>query len=437
METNSPEIASVKQLLERKLCIPPYQRPYVWNERNVQELLSDLETAIDESKKYQGEFKYRVGSIILFKNKDKGLEEIVDGQQRCITLSLMAYAICKIRNKKGINGIPTIEVDKHYLFTSKSILNRNSQIHIQKNYHFIEDYLSQQDESYICNLGNALDKIVEVVVISVSELNEAFQLFDSQNSRGKALEPHDLLKAYHLREMKSDEYEMEFAVTKWESIPSEEISILFKEYLFRIIAWKRGEKSKTFTDQEIDTFKGITLDNGYSYAIRALKASPIFQIGEPFISGYDFFNMVSHYLELLKVVDKKIRSMNDINNILVNPEYTNSTGFRYAKTLFKCALLCYYDKFKSLNDNAVKKFFTWAMMLRVDKQSLAQISIENYAVGSENVNNTNCINVFYKIANARLEKDILCLQVAFPDTTGNSDKWKELLNQLKNLNHKE
>ena len=47
METNSPEIASVKQLLERKLCIPPYQRPYVWNERNVQELLSDLETAID------------------------------------------------------------------------------------------------------------------------------------------------------------------------------------------------------------------------------------------------------------------------------------------------------------------------------------------------------------------------------------------------------
>ena len=68
METNSPEIASVKQLLERKLCIPPYQRPYVWNERNVQELLSDLETAIDESKKYQGEFKYRVGSIILYKN---------------------------------------------------------------------------------------------------------------------------------------------------------------------------------------------------------------------------------------------------------------------------------------------------------------------------------------------------------------------------------
>ena len=30
---------------------------------------------------------------------------------------------------------------------------------------------------------------------------EAFQFFDSQNTRGKSLEPHDLLKSYHLREL--------------------------------------------------------------------------------------------------------------------------------------------------------------------------------------------------------------------------------------------
>lgn len=33
------------------------------------------------------------------------------------------------------------------------------------------------------------------------DISEAFQFFDSQNARGKALYPHDLLKAYHLREM--------------------------------------------------------------------------------------------------------------------------------------------------------------------------------------------------------------------------------------------
>jgi hypothetical protein len=38
---------------------------------------------------------------------------------------------------------------------------------------------------------------------------EAFQFFDSQNTRGKSLEPHDLLKSYHLREMTDLSAEME------------------------------------------------------------------------------------------------------------------------------------------------------------------------------------------------------------------------------------
>ena len=56
-----------------------------------------------------------------------------------------------------------------------------------------------------------------MVVIQVGKESEAFQLFDSQNTRGRALDPHDLLKAYHLREMQNDKYEMEYAVTKWEA----------------------------------------------------------------------------------------------------------------------------------------------------------------------------------------------------------------------------
>ena len=40
---------------------------------------------------------------------------------------------------------------------------------------------------------------VSVITMPQERLSEAFQLFDSQNNRGKSLEPHDLLKAYHLR----------------------------------------------------------------------------------------------------------------------------------------------------------------------------------------------------------------------------------------------
>ena len=59
--------------------------------------------------------------------------------------------------------------------------------------------------------------LVEVVLDNISE---AFQFFDSQNARGKDLEPHDLLKAFHLREMNnfSTEEERKKAVEKWESM---------------------------------------------------------------------------------------------------------------------------------------------------------------------------------------------------------------------------
>ena len=62
-------------------------------------------------------------------------------------------------------------------------------------------------------------------------MNEAFQLFDSQNTRGKALDPHALLKAYHLREMKDTPYEMVRAVEKWEAKEPKELRELFNLYL--------------------------------------------------------------------------------------------------------------------------------------------------------------------------------------------------------------
>ena len=82
-------------------------------------------------------------------------------------------------------------------------------------------------EAFNSALGNTL----EVVVLTVNELSEAFQLFDSQNTRGRELDPHDLLKAYHLREI-HDEDDMKCAVLKWESKEPKAIHELFNNYLF-------------------------------------------------------------------------------------------------------------------------------------------------------------------------------------------------------------
>lgn len=39
----------------------------------------------------------------------------------------------------------------------------------------------------------------------------------------------------------------------------------------------------------------------------------------------------------------------DLNNIL-NCKHNNSAGFYYAKNLFYCRILCYYDKFRNFEE---------------------------------------------------------------------------------------
>lgn len=73
------------------LSIPIYQRPYKWTARNAIQLLDDIIDAKNNNKE-----KYRVGTLILHKSKDNGQYDIVDGQQRIITFSLLLAALGKM-----------------------------------------------------------------------------------------------------------------------------------------------------------------------------------------------------------------------------------------------------------------------------------------------------------------------------------------------------
>lgn len=375
------EIKSINELLKMEIDIPDYQRPYKWTIQNIEELLGDISTAINQAGLYRTPFKYRVGTIILHEN-EHGIFDVVDGQQRIISFLLIKQCIetgvkCPISKKKFSNKI--------------------TQTNIHDNYMFIREWFSLKNKDDKKNFIRAFDEILEVVVISVEKVSEAFQLFDSQNTRGKSLDPHDLLKAYHLREMKKYPYEMEHAVTKWESKDTNQIRELFDLFLFPVWNWSRGLKSKPFTAKEIDTYKGIPESSTYSYARRASKAMPCFQITETFISGNDFFEMVDHYLYLIHDIKKEIFNNQDfaeIKSIICNGKEVSSikemdsvkygsAGFVYARNLFYCALLCYYDKFHNFDEMAVKKLFTWAFMIRVDMENLGFDSINKYAIGDD------------------------------------------------------
>ena len=75
----------VGELLGRKLRIPPYQRPYRWRPETAQALLDDIWRASTE----RPGTECALGSTILYRPADGDHYDVVDGQQRLITLSVL------------------------------------------------------------------------------------------------------------------------------------------------------------------------------------------------------------------------------------------------------------------------------------------------------------------------------------------------------------
>lgn len=396
------------------LAIPDYQRPYKWTKRNIEELLTDISRAIDESQKHSDGYKYRIGTILLHKSTD-GKLYIVDGQQRILSVVLICHYL-----------LPSF----HSELTDYPFSDITSKRNIRDNYLFIRQWFAIKEDSEKERFLDALKEVIEVIVITVKEVSEAFQLFDSQNSRGKPLYPHDLLKAYHLREMTSSLSEMEHAVKKWEDEKPTEIKELFSDYIFPIYNWSRKIKTDTFSEKHIDIFKGTDLKESYTYAMRAFKSSPFFQISEPFIAGHDFFEYVGHYILTLRDIKKELntnKAFSGFRDILND----KNPRLKYCKTLFYCALMSYYDRFHCFDEMAVLRLFTWSFMIRIDMQHLGYDTINKYAIGEYNQLYTNNISVFSIIANARKHTDISNLTIKCKCA---EKDWTELSTLLLKLN---
>lgn len=408
-------------LLNDNLAIPDYQRPYKWSTRNIEDLLTDISHAIDESKRHPSDYKYRIGTILLHEDSSNGRLYIVDGQQRVLSVALIILAL----NPEFKCGITNVK------FTHE-VTKKN----ISENLKFIRQWFALKSQDDKNSFLGALDTIIEVIVITVNEQSEAFQLFDSQNSRGKSLYPHDLLKAYHLREMSNNLFEMEHAVKMWEDVEPSEIKDLFKDFLFPICNWSQCRKSESFSEKHIDFFKGTDLAQAYTYALRAFRSSPYFQINEPFIAGWEFFNYVGHYLQLLLDIKRELTrddSYAQIRNVLKNEAFKRSTGFKYCVSLFYCSILCYFDRFHRFDRMAVTRLFTWAFMIRVDMEHLGFDSINKYAIGDWNQQYSNHIPMFSVIANARKHTDISNMSIKCRRNQSNTP-WYNLATELLNLN---
>ncbi|MBR0158218.1 MAG: DUF262 domain-containing protein [Clostridia bacterium] len=417
LQNRITQIENGKEPLGIVLRIPKYQRPYKWTGKNVNQLFDDILFAKNENKEI-----YRVGTLILHYDSKEKCHNIVDGQQRTISFALLLHAlgaepIAFMNQELTANPYNTHNVQNNY----RAILRRINGLTIESNKE-LREYIENN-----CEL---------IVVITENE-SEAFQFFDSQNARGKKLYPHDLLKAYHLREMNNyDVDQIEKVVKTWEDMNQRELSDLFTEYLYRLKEWINGNKALELDEHNIDLFKGVTASDNYPYAqyykgafayadnvnhsttpfVTGLRTLRPFQLNTPIVAGKPFFDYAKHYFDVLADIQNNDKyegyliNDNEIVKTLNLRHYRNGVGNRITRLLFDTSVLLYADRFcpeiPSKNDlDLLGQFliyaFVWAYSMRAQYANVGWLTAQNYIMGTCNKEGIiNAFNLYKTIAEA-------------------------------------
>ncbi len=209
--------------------IPPYQRPYAWTTDQASELLADLLGFLGNGSQAVEETNpYFLGSIVLIKGEDSPEADIVDGQQRLATLTILlavlrtavqaeyATELTKFIYEKGdlIVGTPNryrLKLrERDEVFFRQYIQDENgledllqlertqltdSQKNIQANAKYFADVLTKLPELQLVRLLQYLMRRCFLVVVSTPDLDSAYRIFSVLNARGLDLRLTDLLKA--------------------------------------------------------------------------------------------------------------------------------------------------------------------------------------------------------------------------------------------------
>ncbi|QEP42972.1 DUF262 domain-containing protein [Ectothiorhodospiraceae bacterium BW-2] len=465
------KIISVRRLLsEPILSIPAYQRPYKWSQKNLNDLLGDLRF-------YRDKPAYRLGAVVFHhhcdgddKHEKQEKLDIVDGQQRTLTLILIVKALLDERVEK----LEREDIKKQLLELTPAIEKFLSRQHfksdishhnLHQNFMAAKRAVARKDDFTETDIDFLLNRC-QLVTFVLTDISEAFQFFDSQNARGRDLEPHDLLKAFHLREFAESESHLKAkTVQHWENLESDTLAQLFANYLYRIRHWVQGKSARYFSKADVGVFKGVNLDRVGSYPyveslriahhfvddynsqyqrhIDHQKMDFPFHLDQMIINGRRFFEMAEHYQKKIGAIthDEKTGRVNVLDNDLSEMAYKivevlNSypsrtrTGDRYIRTLFDCALIFYIDKFGTDELSvAIEKLFIWAYRCRLKKQVVQLATMDNHALED---------NVFERIKHAIKPLEILSLPLeTIKSSEANGTKLDEITALFKGLKYYE
>ena len=217
-----------------KYKIPIYQRNYAWKEPQIRQLIRDIYDYCGEKNK---EKKYYIGTLVVRPDKEKNTFEVIDGQQRLTTLSmLVAYLnnIVKTPNntqeseKTKLENTITFQCRQVSTNSLNKIWGKNSsddyeatdpilagyQI-LKKSFEDIVGKTSEDgtNEKYLAYL---LEHVI-IYRIPVPEDTDLNHYFEIMNTRGEQLEKHEILKAKLLSVFKYNTGTIEFYSRIWDA----------------------------------------------------------------------------------------------------------------------------------------------------------------------------------------------------------------------------
>ena len=214
--------------------VPQYQRPYVWQEENIQELIDDLYYAFENKQNSE----YFLGALVLKRTTEKEFREyeILDGQQRLTTLCMMMAVIRdlikKPQYKYTLSQMIYQEENELLKVPSRNRIKYNTRDKVKD---FVKDYIiangstrkrdlvnyHEDTNISVSNMAKAISTMHTIVenkenleafavfllnnvlfiYVSTDNTEDAFRLFTILNDRGIPLSNADILKSINIGEI--------------------------------------------------------------------------------------------------------------------------------------------------------------------------------------------------------------------------------------------
>lgn len=323
-----------------KYIIPPYQRAYSWDEEQCSELLEDIKSSFlaDE------EEGYFIGNIVIAKSsEEKESLEVIDGQQRLITLTLFLKILSELdssnsalddaiwikdrrdKNKKEQRVQTRVFEDKDSKFLRDVLAQNSEEIckikatnRFMKNICLFNKELMEFKKDFkIEDFANFILDKVTLLPIESTDTNQnkarekALKIFETINNRGKPLSDSDIFKA-NLYSMALNSLEHQTFIERWKKLDFEceniklkgfDIVRIFKIYSYIIRGEKGNKKSEIglrdfFIKKEYSPFKDKTHNEIMDDLFKILDAIKLY---ESTIIDTSENNQLSKWFQLIDI----------------------------------------------------------------------------------------------------------------------------------------